>query len=418
MVLAVRPSTQGRVTVITGPVGSEKTDLIEAYLDTLVDSGYRRDSNVLVFRHPRDDQNPERIGRHQAQVMEQVPTIVECITPNTSTVIIAGASHFSDPSLVDFVDALVRSERQVLLSGLNLDSQGNPYGLMPDLITLATDVILAKGICSDINCQSTDANRSTHSTSSEEEYVPVCSHHAAYPDSPPPAAGATGSLQGYAGPMFASKSTKWKRDLQKAKTAGRDPLVFKWLDDTRYGEEKKKVFDLGNVTLHTEMCIPAILVQTAQDIQQYLANHKRQRDVFIDEAGFISGMYDLVISHLPKGYHFTINALLRSFNRQRLGEAAALVALADRVDIGYAACVQCFEPATESQRYTIEDGKDRGDGQKVPAPFDDLLVRVGGGARDQRKHHYEARCLRDLEVPGMPALRYQLPPFSWDNDGK
>ncbi|MEK6846241.1 MAG: hypothetical protein AABY26_05750, partial [Nanoarchaeota archaeon] len=257
MVLTAKPFIQGKFTVISGPVQSEKTEKIESFLDAVVDSGYKQDSNILVLRHPADDHAPKYIGRHKADVTYEVNDIYKKITPSTRTVIISGASLFP-PELAELTDALVRSNRDVVVSGLNLDSEGYPHGIMPEFMALADEVLLAKAICSQPRCTSEEANRSTLENG---VYLPLCTHHFHYYNSPPISHQETGTLELFLGPMFSGKSTAWHREQIKMQRKGLPYVVFKWNRDNRYGEGDGKEFENGQVTLHSQEKIPAILVK-------------------------------------------------------------------------------------------------------------------------------------------------------------
>ena len=407
MSLKAKPFKQGSLTVISGPVGSEKTEELESFLDASVDSGYKTENNILVFRHPDDEKNPEQIGKHKTIITENVDDIYNKIISDTSTIIIAGAPHYQDSRIIDLTDAMVRSNRNVIVSGLNLNSKGQPYKKMPDFMALADRVILAKAICSYHNCLNFEANRSQKN---ENQYNPVCTHHYHH-DCPPISRQLVGSLECFVGPMFGGKSKKWKRELSKLDNKGLDYVVFKWIGDDRYGEdgkEKKKIFDPGNVTLHNDEKVPSVMVNTANDIKEYLSAHPHIKNSFIDELQFIQGIYDLIFEYQPKGHKFWGTGLPRGFNRKEFGDVPRLMCLANRVHMNHALCVKCGDPATENQRmkeiaevvYEAEDG--------------DPLVMPGGAKKRGDKFFYQARCLDHWVLQGEPKSEFKLDKFSWD----
>lgn len=55
--------------------------------------------------------------------------------------------EFFVPSIVDVVEALRRSGRHVIATGLNLDFAGRPFGAMPELLARADDVTMLTAIC-------------------------------------------------------------------------------------------------------------------------------------------------------------------------------------------------------------------------------------------------------------------------------
>lgn len=173
MDIAAKSYRQGIIIVISGPVQSDKNEKIESFLDGVVDSGYKTKENIIAFRHPSDDPDPEHLGRHPVEVVYKADQIYEKITPSTRTVVIAGISHFQDSKMIGFLDALVRSNREVIVSGLNLDSYNRPYGIMPGVMALADEIILTKAICYYPGCRG-EANRSVRSWSDSEPYSPAC----------------------------------------------------------------------------------------------------------------------------------------------------------------------------------------------------------------------------------------------------
>ncbi len=403
MVLTAKPYTQGKITVISGPVKSGKTDEVESYLDALVDSGYKNGSNVQVVRHPDDDEAPEHIGKHSVFVTDSVDAIYQTINSHTRTVIIVGASHYKDSNIVDLADAVVRSNRNLIASGLNLDSNGLPHDYMPDLMALADEVILSKAICRTPRCGYMESNRSILV---DEKYIASCTHHFHYRDSPPISETDRGSLELFLGSMYSAKSTRWKRKLQKLQVAGLNPLVFRWTDDARYGEKKTELYELGNIVLHSGEKIPAISIRHAQDIPTYLQEHPNNREIFIDETQFISGIYDLSFKLLAKGYHLYSTGLPRGFNRKPFNDVPKLMCLADTIHMNYANCVVCFHPASDNQRM-----KKIGE-RKTHAHIDDPLVAVGGTENQEVKYFYEARCLKDWKLLGEPENKYHLERYS------
>lgn len=324
--------------------------------------------------------------------------------PNTRNVVIAGVSHFEDPRIVDLVDALIRSGRNVVASALNLDSEGKPYGLLPQLMTLADRLHLKKAVCLDGGCGA-DAIRSK---SVESGFEPVCVHHYHFPGSPPIRQVDSGFLSLWLGPMFSSKSTDVYEEIKRMDRAGVRHVEFKWLkDDVGEEELKQKPFDQGFIELKGGTKIPAILVRDAKDIRQYLRDHGDIKRVIIDELQFIGGVYDLVYDLMPRGYGFLGTGLPRTFRRDGFGEVPQLMCLADEVHMQHAYCVVCKHPCTDNQRMKWEREI------LVPVHKDDPTVAPGAGASENegagKDYHYEPRCLVHWTLPGENALAYDFP---------
>lgn len=402
--LIAKPFEQGRFSVILGPVHSDKNSVVKSFLDGAVDSGYSQDGNIKVFRHPADDPNPERIGKHSVELTEQVDKIFDGILPQTRTVIIAGASHYQDRKIVDLADAIIRSNRELYISGLNLDALGEPHGFMPELIALADKIILTKALCSFPTCQSMEATRSKDV--GEGKYQALCTHHYHF-DSPPISKEGAGFLKMNVGPMYAGKTTGWASDLKKVIEKGWEYVVFKYLHDNHSGEAQKKIFDMGEVTLHEGENIKAVSIKTGKDVEEYLSQYPKIRQIFLNEAQFISGLYNTLFKLMPRGYKFDVDGLLRDFKRKKFGEIANAVCLADEVNSYYAICKQCSHPATNNQRM-----KRVGD-QVMPAHIDDPIEAIGGKDDGRVKYYYEPRCIAEWVLDGEPKLVYELPKFSW-----
>ncbi len=406
MVLRVRPSEQGRLVVISGPVGSAKTEPIQAFLDAASDSGFKRDSNLMVFRHPSDDSDPNHIGRHEARVSGSVDEIYESIGSHTGTVVIAGASHYQDSRLVPLLDAIVRSNRQLVVSCLNLDVDGKPHGLIPEIMALADEVVLAKGICGIPDCIDVEASRSGLW---DTRYVARCSpHYYYYPNSPDSEAG---KLHVYVGSMFSGKTTLFLGALQKMHRAGRSCALLNYARDNRYDGRIVEPFEEGSVTLNDGRSTPATAVLTGEHVDEYIQRNPSVKNVFINEPHFMPGLYDVVLRRMGEGYNFVLDGLLRGFNRKGFNEMPAFLALADDVTMPEAICVTegCGRPARENQRMKrLSEGA-----IPLAAHYDDPFELIGGKDRKGASYFYQARCLDHWELKGEPILEFRLNSFRW-----
>ena len=389
------------MTVISGPPKSDKEGVLVSTLDGARDSGYRRDSNILIFRHPKDSADPERVGTHAADLItDAVEEIYKLITPKTRNVIIAGAAHY-DADISLLVDALVRSNRNIILSGPNLDARGQPYGCMPDLMALADEVKLTKAFCYITHCNEIEANRCVQL---DTEFEAVCADHYYFPGSPPISLNYAGRLVMDLGPMYSDKTRRWSNHIKAIDKKKKKRILFKPWKSSRYGELEAKVFDESVVTLNTKEVIPgAIVVKTAEDMREYLQKHLYIRDIFRDETQFIPGIYDLTLELLGQGYNLYDTGLPRGFNRKKFGEVPKLMCLADVIEMGYATCVQCGHPATENQRMKREEN-----GRVIPAHIDEEMEAPGGLDSGRAHYFYEARCLAQWMLRGEPENKFRL----------
>jgi len=385
-----KPYIQGRVKVISGPVRSSKNHEVAVFLNRLVHSEYleKHPKSVVVVRHPEDDPNPEYLGEHRVTVSDSVDFIAENVTSKTRTVVIPGASHFQSLDIVTLVDALVRSNREVVVSGLNLDAQGKPYGNMSQLMALADEVVLAKASCAQYDCQSRQANRSI--LISDGRYFPVCAHHFNPKENYP-----GGWFELDTGGMFSGKTDSLMDKISRAVHEDVPYAFFKSTIDVRYGQEGGKgVFELHKATQHNSGGLHAILVPEAKYVEEYLQSHPKVRTVFITEMQFIPGIYEAVFNLVGKGCKVYGDGLARGWNRQPFAEFPNLMCLADSVQVHHGICVQCGEPSTESHKLV------QGDKEQ--------LVLPGG------KGEYEARCLACWRNETEGPLKYNFQKFRWD----
>jgi thymidine kinase len=398
MALTARPYTQGKHTVISGGVGSDKLQRVEAHLNRLQGSGFMKNGNVLVIRHPRDDPEPENIGRHAAMVTESVDKICDLVTPGTERVILAGAGHYSK-DLPELVDALVRSNRDVMSTVTNLGVDGRPYNIAPQVLALADDIILAKSLCYDDHCRNDQSNRSVEI---DGTILPSCAHHYAYPGCPAPPADQLGRLKLRVGPTVSEKTVGFISDVLKEIRKGKKPLVWKLAADN-YGVKGGGLYDQGEIISHSLDRVDALMFHHGQDISSYFSKTSR-KNCFIDEIGLPEGMYDLFSAQIPKGYRFNGTMFIRAFNRTPFKQAPEILCLADEVEYNYGDCIDCYHPASESQRLLkMED-------QWEPAPFDDSLVKLRRLETDEtREEDYRPRCLQHLEIPYLPKNKFRLP---------
>lgn len=378
------PFTQGRLEIITGPVGSIKDSLLEQEVNRLVHSKFADKFGLVVVQHPKDNNGSSRRGEHSSLVTEKVDNIFEQIKQDTRILILGGASHYKDPNIVHLVNSLVESGRIVVASGLNLDSQGQPYNHMPSLMARAHAVTLAKAVCSYGNCHNTEANRSIKINGN---FKAQCPTH--YYRNVSGSKTEAGTLTLYVGSMFADKSTGWRTHIKKLKEAGFNPLVIKHAGDERCGLEDE-------IWFHDGSKYPATNIAEITELDDLLKQKPNTQDICIDEGQFFPGIYDKVFSLMSQGYNINMTGLPLTFNLSSFGEVPKLMCLADTIFLNTAICVQCGHPASYSQRLKPIEGIVQ------PAPFDDMEFLPGAA------ESYEARCFDCLEIPGREPNKYQI----------
>ena len=111
--LEFMPFTQGKIGVISGPEREGLDSRLERFLNSLVDSGHKKNNNVLVVKNPIGDENSENIGRHKVdKVTDEVDEISNLISDTTKILIVAGAAHY-DNSFLDLAEAIVKGKAEI-----------------------------------------------------------------------------------------------------------------------------------------------------------------------------------------------------------------------------------------------------------------------------------------------------------------
>lgn len=137
--------------VIAGCMSSGKTD---ALLRLLRRAEYARRRILLVrpdldTRTPPDYAESRSLARYPSRIL---PTddpwqIVHMARESDADLVGIDEAEFFTPVIVDAVEALRRSGRHVIVTGLNLDFAGRPFGSMPELLARADEVSSLTAIC-------------------------------------------------------------------------------------------------------------------------------------------------------------------------------------------------------------------------------------------------------------------------------
>lgn len=138
----------GSVEVITGSMFCGKTDEMIRRLRRAEIARQK----VQVFK-PEIDQRYDRVkvvshaGSHfDASPISGSDDILELLAPDT-TVVAIDEAQFIDDGIVDVVNQLADKGIRVIVGGLDLDFRGEPFGMMPKLISQAEEVDKLHAIC-------------------------------------------------------------------------------------------------------------------------------------------------------------------------------------------------------------------------------------------------------------------------------
>jgi len=142
-------ASRGHVQVIAGCMYSGKTDELLRLLRR-TEIARRR---ILLVRPALDDRtDPETVrsrsgaAYHSTAVAD--PATIEALAKDAwADVIAVEEAQFFPASLVEVVERLAAAGRTVIVSGLNTDFRGRPFGPMPTLLAIADGVTMLSAIC-------------------------------------------------------------------------------------------------------------------------------------------------------------------------------------------------------------------------------------------------------------------------------
>jgi thymidine kinase len=144
----------GRIEVLTGPMFAGKSDELLRRINRLK---YSKKSASL-FKPALDTRYSvmsvvTHAGtNHKAIPVSKAKDILEEWSKNPTNVVAIDEaqffSSFESPSLVEVCKSLASKGVRVILAGLDMDSFGKGFGSMPELMSIADDVVKLKACCS------------------------------------------------------------------------------------------------------------------------------------------------------------------------------------------------------------------------------------------------------------------------------
>ena len=132
---------KGRIEVICGSMFSGKTEELIRRIKKVE----LADEKYIIFRPKIDSRNPEnKIISHakneiSASIVSSPKEILD-LSVNHSVIGIDEAQFF-DQSIVDVCNLLANKGHRLIIAGLDMDFEGNPFGPMPNLMACAEDVM-------------------------------------------------------------------------------------------------------------------------------------------------------------------------------------------------------------------------------------------------------------------------------------
>ncbi|MGH7918573.1 MAG: thymidine kinase [Candidatus Dormibacteraceae bacterium] len=148
-------ATPGRLTVITGPMFSNKSGELLRLAQVHRIAGRR----VGLLKHSLDDRysGAGEISTHSGLAEECAPVSssaqITLLAAGLDVVAIDEAQFF-ETALADRLRALVDGGVTVLVAGLDRNFKGDPFGPMPSLLALADEVMKLRAVC--MRCRSLD----------------------------------------------------------------------------------------------------------------------------------------------------------------------------------------------------------------------------------------------------------------------
>ena len=151
---------EGWIEVICGCMFAGKTEELIRRINVL---SYAR-KNILVFKPKIDDRySTTEIASHAGSkvpciVISEAKEILDHVNYDTDVVAIDEVQFF-DEDVVDICEYLADSGLRVMVAGLDKDFRGEPFGVLPDLLTRAEFVTKLTAVCAKCGAPATITQR-------------------------------------------------------------------------------------------------------------------------------------------------------------------------------------------------------------------------------------------------------------------
>lgn len=179
---------EGWIEVICGCMFAGKTEELIRRINVL---SYAR-KNILVFKPKIDDRySTTEIASHAGSkvpciVISEAKEILDHVNYDTDVVAIDEVQFFDEDG-VDICEYLADSGLRVMVAGLDKDFRGEPFGVLPDLLTRAEFVTKLTAVCAKCGAPATRTQRIINGkpasfndpivlVGAKEAYEPRCRH--------------------------------------------------------------------------------------------------------------------------------------------------------------------------------------------------------------------------------------------------
>lgn len=138
------------IKVFTGPMFSGKSDeLLKEY-----DRKYHK-SKILLFKPQIDTRDfgvvKTRNGKEiSAILIKDIKDIKKHITDKITTIFIDEA-NFLKGDVNILTELSINEDLDIFLAGLNMTSEQQPFGLMPEILAIADEIVIMHASCNDCN---------------------------------------------------------------------------------------------------------------------------------------------------------------------------------------------------------------------------------------------------------------------------
>lgn len=161
---------KGRIEVLAGPMFAGKSDELLRRLSRLkyAKKTFSLFKPSIDIRYSTDNVVTHTGTKLLARPVSSAARIIEYWLKNPTEVVAIDEAQFFNSSdsmnIVDVSKELAFRGVRVILAGLDMDANGNPFGLMPELMAIADEVLKLKACCAVCGA---DANLSYHKTQQE-----------------------------------------------------------------------------------------------------------------------------------------------------------------------------------------------------------------------------------------------------------
>ncbi|MFT5819932.1 MAG: thymidine kinase [Crocinitomix sp.] len=147
-------------------------------------AAYQADGKkVVVFKPKLDDRYAEEaIVSHDKDENEAInvgkPAEILDLFHNADVVAIDEVQFF-DSSIVGVCNIIASQGKSIIMAGLDMDYRGVPFGSMPELLTMADEVVKLNSVCTFCSGRARHSHRVSKDSGivvlgEKDKYVPLC----------------------------------------------------------------------------------------------------------------------------------------------------------------------------------------------------------------------------------------------------